>query len=84
MAFVWMNENVLKLITLYQDSLVLRDCWLTKYKNRNKRHDALVELANYFQIEKAEIQFLFSVSSCFTPFLSDIGLCERVICCMWI
>ncbi len=41
---------------MYKLRLILWNCKLTDYKNRNKRHDALTESATHFQIKKGEIE----------------------------
>jgi len=52
----WPNEKVLTLIELYRSRPVLWDCKLKDYKDRNKRHDAFIEIAVSFGVEKDEIE----------------------------
>ncbi|KAG5886241.1 hypothetical protein JTB14_008908 [Gonioctena quinquepunctata] len=42
----WTNEKVINLINLYWDRPVLWDCRLKDYKDRNKKMDALLEIAD--------------------------------------
>lgn len=50
------NEKVLSLIELYRRRPVLWNCKLKEYKDRDKRHDAVVEISESFGIEKDEIE----------------------------
>ncbi len=52
----WSKEKTLELIQFYKERPVLWDCTLADYKNKNKRHDALTEIAIHFQVEKVEIE----------------------------
>lgn len=52
----WSNEKVLTLIELYRSRPILWDCKLRGYKDRKKRHDAFIEIAVSFGIEKDEIE----------------------------
>jgi len=52
----WSNEKVLNLIELYRDRPVLWDCRLKEYKDRNKKMDAILEIAVSFGVEKEEIE----------------------------
>ena len=52
----WTNDKVINLIYLYRDRPVLWDCRLKEYKDRNKRMDALLEIAFSFGVEKGEIE----------------------------
>nr|CAD7574354.1 unnamed protein product [Timema californicum] len=44
----WSNERAISLIDLYRSRPVLWDCVLSEYRDPNKRHDALMELAVSF------------------------------------
>ncbi|KAF5274535.1 hypothetical protein FQA39_LY07147 [Lamprigera yunnana] len=51
----WNDINVLRLIELYREREVLWSCKLKEeYKNKNKRHDALLEIAVSFGVSKEE------------------------------
>ncbi len=52
----WSNELVFTLIEMYRNRPNLWDCKLKEYKDKNKRHDALMEIANHFKVEKSEIE----------------------------
>jgi predicted transcriptional regulator len=52
----WSNEKVLELIDAYRDFPVLWDCSLPDYKNRNKRSDALIQIALLLGTEKVEVE----------------------------
>ncbi|KAJ8929167.1 hypothetical protein NQ314_018170 [Rhamnusium bicolor] len=52
----WSNEKVMSLIDLYRDRPVLWNCRLKEYKDRNKRHDAFVEIAVSFGGGKEEVE----------------------------
>nr|CAH7761993.1 unnamed protein product [Callosobruchus chinensis] len=52
----WNDTGVLKLIELYREREVLWNCKLKDYKNKNKRHDALLEIAILFGVGKEEIE----------------------------
>ena len=52
----WTNDKVVNLIDLYRNRPVLWDCRLKEYKDRNKRMDALLEIAFSFGVEKGEIE----------------------------
>jgi hypothetical protein len=51
----WTNDKVISLIELYRNRPVLWDCRLKEYKDRNKRHDALMEIAVSFGVREEEI-----------------------------
>lgn len=51
----WTNEKVLQLIEVYREHPLLWDCHLSEYKNRNRRADALNEIALSFGVDKTEI-----------------------------
>lgn len=51
----WSNEKVLELIEAYRNSPVLWDCTLPAYKNRNRRNDALSNIAILINVEKTEV-----------------------------
>ncbi|GFG39776.1 hypothetical protein Cfor_04916 [Coptotermes formosanus] len=52
----WTNDKVISLIELYRNRPVLWDCRLKQYKERNKRHDALMEIAVSFGVGEEEIE----------------------------
>nr|CAH7753471.1 unnamed protein product [Callosobruchus chinensis] len=52
----WNDTGVLKLIELYREREVLWNCKLKDYKNKNNRHDALLEIAILFGVGKEEIE----------------------------
>ena len=52
----WNNEQVLALIELYRSRNVLWDSKNPFYKDRNKRHDALMEIAQELNADKTEIE----------------------------
>ncbi|KAK4887254.1 hypothetical protein RN001_003525 [Aquatica leii] len=51
----WNDVNVLRLIELYREREILWNCKLKEYKNKNKRHDALLEIAVSFGVSKEEV-----------------------------
>ncbi|KAF5298305.1 hypothetical protein FQA39_LY11789 [Lamprigera yunnana] len=51
----WNDIKVLRLIELYREREVLWNCKLKQYKNKNKRHDALLETAVSFEASKEEV-----------------------------
>jgi hypothetical protein len=50
------NDKVISLIELYRNWPVLWDCRLKAYKDRNKRHDALMEIAVSFGVGEEEVE----------------------------
>ncbi|KAG8332140.1 uncharacterized protein LOC124372360 [Homalodisca vitripennis] len=52
----WTNDKVCQLIELYRDKPVLWDCRLKGYKDRNKKQDALQEIADVFGVDKAVVE----------------------------
>jgi len=52
----WSNEKLLTLIELYHSLPILWDCKLKDYKDRNKRHDAFIEIAVRFGAEKKKLK----------------------------
>ncbi|KAF5305213.1 hypothetical protein FQA39_LY09301 [Lamprigera yunnana] len=50
----WTNAKVCELIELYRDRPVLWDCRLKEYKDRNKKQDALQEIADTFRVDKQD------------------------------
>lgn len=52
----WTNAKVCDLINLYRDRPVLWDCRLKEYKDRNKKLDALLEIAVSFGVDKEEVE----------------------------
>ncbi|KAK4884071.1 hypothetical protein RN001_000342 [Aquatica leii] len=51
----WNDINVLRLIELYRERKILWNCKLKEYKNKNKRHDGLLEIAVSFGVSKEEV-----------------------------
>ncbi|KAF5306419.1 hypothetical protein FQA39_LY08928 [Lamprigera yunnana] len=51
----WNDLNILRLIEFYREREVLLNCKLKEYKNKNKRHNALLEIAVSFGVSKEEI-----------------------------
>lgn len=56
MKMEWSNERVLTFIELYRDRPILWNCRLQIYKDRNKRHDALKEIAVFLGTTKDEVE----------------------------
>ncbi|XP_063384954.1 uncharacterized protein LOC134671109 [Cydia fagiglandana] len=52
MSFQWTNDNVFKLIEMYEKRELLWNTMLEEYKDRNKKHVAWTEIANAFEVEK--------------------------------
>ncbi|KAF5296632.1 hypothetical protein FQA39_LY12460 [Lamprigera yunnana] len=52
----WTNAKVCELIELYRDRPVLWDCRLKEYKDRNKKQDALQEIADTFGVDKQVVE----------------------------
>lgn len=52
----WSEDKTLNLIEMYRERPFLWNSRLTDYKNRNKRHDALLEISVSFGTEKDEIE----------------------------
>ncbi|KAF5293220.1 hypothetical protein FQA39_LY13688 [Lamprigera yunnana] len=52
----WTNAKVCELIELYRDRPVLWDCRLKEYKDRNKKQDALQEIADTFVVDKQVVE----------------------------
>ncbi|KAF5275001.1 hypothetical protein FQA39_LY06938 [Lamprigera yunnana] len=52
----WTNAKVCELIEHYRDRPVLWDCRLKEYKNRNKKQDALQEIADTFGVDKQVLE----------------------------
>ncbi|KAL3286808.1 hypothetical protein HHI36_001301 [Cryptolaemus montrouzieri] len=53
---VWPNEETLSLIEMYRVHPILWDSTNQQYKNKNLRHDNLLELAVSFGVDKQEIE----------------------------
>ncbi|KAK4878977.1 hypothetical protein RN001_007123 [Aquatica leii] len=51
----WNDVNVLRLIELDREREILWNWKLKEYKNKNKRHDALLEIAVLFGVSKEEV-----------------------------
>ncbi len=51
----WCKDDVLTLIEMYKERENLWNCTSNEYKNKNKRHDALMETALRFKTTKSEI-----------------------------
>ncbi|KAK4879107.1 hypothetical protein RN001_007253 [Aquatica leii] len=60
----WNDVTVLRLIELYRERKILWNCKLKEYKNKNERHNALLEIAVSFGVSKEEvdkkIRYLFT------------------------
>lgn len=52
----WKTEDVTHLLEMYRDRPNLWNCKADTYKDRNKRHDSLMEIAEYFKVPKEEIE----------------------------
>lgn len=52
----WTDEKTLTLIEMYRARPLLWDSYNPNYKNRNKRHDMLLELAEAFGVDKQEME----------------------------
>lgn len=52
----WSDEQTISFIEMYRDRPVLWRSSDPEYKNRNKRHDALIEIAVSFGIEKQDVE----------------------------
>jgi hypothetical protein len=52
----WTNDKVISLIELYRNQPVLWDCRLKEYKDRKKRHDALMQIAVSFGVGEEEVE----------------------------
>ncbi|KAF5304268.1 hypothetical protein FQA39_LY09795 [Lamprigera yunnana] len=52
----WTNAKVCELIELYRNRPVLWDCRLKEYKDRNKKQDALQEIADTFGVDKQVVE----------------------------
>ena len=55
-AIEWTDANVLALIELYRNRPILWNCQLEDYKNKNFRHDALLEIASHLGVEKGKAE----------------------------
>lgn len=53
---VWTDEETLNLIEMYHARPILWDSNNEYYKNKNRRHDNLLELAVSFGVDKQEIE----------------------------
>ncbi|XKL67860.1 hypothetical protein PGB90_003351 [Kerria lacca] len=54
------GKAVLLLIEMYRDRPVLWNCQINEYRDKNKRHDAFMEIANHFKVEKENLLSHFS------------------------
>ncbi|RZF43561.1 hypothetical protein LSTR_LSTR012841 [Laodelphax striatellus] len=52
----WNNAKVCELIELYRDRPILWDCRLKAYKDKNKKQDALQEIADTFGVDKQVVK----------------------------
>lgn len=52
----WSQEKVIHLIELYRARRILWDASMKEYKDRNKRHDALIEIAKILEVDKGELE----------------------------
>jgi hypothetical protein len=55
-ATAWTNERTLEFIEQYKNKPVLWDIIHKDYRNKIIRHDALLEIANSFEITKEEVE----------------------------
>lgn len=55
-GFIWSNENVFKLIELFQDRELLWNTQIDAYKDRNKKHEAWMQIANEFNLDRHSIE----------------------------
>ncbi|KAL4720031.1 hypothetical protein ACJJTC_014225 [Scirpophaga incertulas] len=55
-GFTWSNENVITLIELFQERQVLWNPQMDEYKDRNKKHDAWMQIAAEFNLDKQAIE----------------------------
>ncbi|KAL4704559.1 hypothetical protein ACJJTC_012276 [Scirpophaga incertulas] len=55
-GFTWSNENVITLIELFQERQVLWNTQMDEYKDRNKKHDAWMQIAAEFNLDKQAIE----------------------------
>lgn len=55
-ANAWTNERTLEFIEQYKNKPLLWDIVHNDYRNKIKRHDALLELANSFEVTKEETE----------------------------
>jgi hypothetical protein len=60
----WTNDKIIPLIELYRNRPVLWDCRLKEYKDHNKRHDALMEIAVSFGVGEEEVERKLKNSIC--------------------
>lgn len=51
----WSEDKTLSLIEIYRERPLIWNSRLANYKNRNKRHDALLEISVSFGTDKDEI-----------------------------
>lgn len=51
----WSLDKTLELVELFRLNPISWNCKLSDYKNRDKRHDALNEIANSINVEKYEV-----------------------------
>nr|XP_023028163.1 uncharacterized protein LOC111516218 [Leptinotarsa decemlineata] len=52
----WSDEQTISFIEMYRERSLLWDPTDSLYKNRNKRHDGLMEIAVSFGIEKCDVE----------------------------
>ncbi|CAG9790284.1 unnamed protein product [Diatraea saccharalis] len=55
-VYTWSNENVYKLIEMFQAGELLWNTISEDYKDRNKKHDAWMEIASEFNVDKKVIE----------------------------
>ncbi|XP_063538246.1 uncharacterized protein LOC134747583 [Cydia strobilella] len=56
MSFQWTNQNVFKLIEMFEERELLWNTMLEEYKDRNKKHKAWYEIANAFELERSVVE----------------------------
>lgn len=52
----WSEDKTLNLIEMYRERSLLWNSRLTDYKNKNKSHDALLEISILFETDKDETE----------------------------
>ncbi|KAK5647955.1 hypothetical protein RI129_002847 [Pyrocoelia pectoralis] len=52
----WSDEKIISFLEMYRERSLLWGPTDAQYKNKNKRHDGLMEIAVSFGIEKVEVE----------------------------
>lgn len=71
MTVVWSNDIVYNLIELFRDKPLLWDASLEDYKDRNKKHDAWLAIAQSLNMDKAAVER--KVKSLLTQFRRELN-----------